>query len=113
MDTEALRQRAQMLIAAIAAYAEAKLAYEAALDSLKDARARILREGLEEQDKEVLEAQLLEKTREEEEAMRSARAVLRVAEANLEMARVTYNLEMEVARLEAFARRAKPELLPD
>lgn len=95
---EAMRQRAQTLIAAIAAHAEAKLAYEAALDALEDARARAIREGLEGRNEQARQAELLEKTRQEEEAVRSARAVYRVTEANLEMARVAWSLEKEVLR---------------
>ena len=66
---EALRDRARALIAAIAAHAEARR-----------------------------RAELLEKTREQEEAYRSARSVYRVAEANLEMARVAWALEKEALR---------------
>ncbi|MFM9421388.1 hypothetical protein ACKLNZ_12000 [Thermus scotoductus] len=107
---EAMRQRAQTLIAAIAAHAEAKLAYEAALDALEDARARAVREGLEGRNEQARQAELLEKTREEEEALRSARAVYRVAEANLEMARVAWALEKEALRaLEALVGEAFPE----
>ncbi|WP_038043870.1 hypothetical protein [Thermus tengchongensis] len=95
---DALRQRAQTLIAAIAAHAEARLAYEAALDALEDARARAVREGLEGRNEQARQAELLEKTREEEEAVRSARALYRVAEANLEMARVAWSLEKEALR---------------
>lgn len=95
---EAFRDRTRALIAAIAAHAEARLALEAALDDLEDARARIIREGLEGLDEAERRAALLEKTREQEEAYRSARSVYRVAEANLEMARVTWNLEREALR---------------
>ena len=109
MDGETLRQKAQALIAAIAAHAEAKLAYEAALDALEDARAKAILEGLEGRNETQRQAELLEKTRQEEEALRSARAVLRVAEANLEMARIAYSVEKEVARLEALARGVEPE----
>ncbi|WP_135256365.1 hypothetical protein [Thermus caldilimi] len=109
MNTETLRQRAQALIAAIAAHAEAKLAYEAALDALEDARARAIREGLEGKNEQARQAELLAKTKEQEEAVRSARAVLRVAEANLEMARIAYSVEKEAARLEALARGIAPE----
>ncbi|TFU14530.1 hypothetical protein [Thermus tengchongensis] len=107
---DALRQRAQTLIAAIAAHAEARLAYEAALDALEDARARAIREGLEGRNEQARQAELLEKTREEEEAVRSARAVYRVAEANLEMARVAWALEKEALRvLAALVGEAFPE----
>ncbi len=107
---EAMRQRAQTLIAAIAAHAEAKLAYEAALDALEDARARAIREGLEGRNEQARQAELLEKTRQEEEAVRSARAVYRVTEANLEMARVAWALEKEALRaLEALVGEAFPE----
>lgn len=107
---DALRQRAQTLIAAIAAHAEARLAYEAALDALEDARARAVREGLEGRNEQARQAELLEKTREEEEAVRSARAVYRVAEANLEMARVAWSLEKEALRaLAALLGEAFPE----
>jgi len=109
MDGEALRQRAQALIAAIAAYTEAKLAYEEALDALEDARAKAILKGLEGRNEQARQAELLEKTRQEEEAVRSARAVLRVAEANLEMARIAYSVEKEAARLEALARGVEPE----
>jgi hypothetical protein len=103
MNTEALRQKAQALIAAIAAHAEAKLAYEAAMDALEDAKAQAIREGLEGKNEQARQAELLAKTKEQEEAVRSARAVLRVAEANLEMARIAYSVEKEAARLEALA----------
>ncbi|WP_234555275.1 hypothetical protein [Thermus caliditerrae] len=115
---DALRQRAQTLIAAIAAHAEARLAYEAALDALEDARARVVREGRkvratpvnEGRNEQARQAELLEKTREEEEAVRSARAVYRVAEANLEMARVAWSLEKEALRaLAALMGEAFPE----
>lgn len=95
---EALRDRARALIAAIAAHAEARLALEAAQDDLEDARARIIREGLEGKNEAQRQAELLEKTREQEEAYRSARSVYRVAEANLEMARVAWALEKEALR---------------
>ena len=95
---EALRDRARALIAAVAAHAEARLGYEAALDALEDARTRAIREGLEGRNEQARQAELLEKTREEEEALRSARAVYRVAEANLEMARVAWALEKEALR---------------
>lgn len=95
---EALRDRARGLIAAIAAHAEARLAYEAALDDLEDARARAIREGLEGRNEQARQAELLEKTREQEEALRGARAVYRVAEANLEMARVAWAVEKEALR---------------
>lgn len=81
---EALRDRTRALIVAIAAHAEARLALEAARDDLEDARARAIREGLEGLDEAERRAELLEKTREQEEAYRSARSVYRVAEANLE-----------------------------
>ena len=106
---QALRDRARGLIAAIAAHAEARLAYEAALDDLEDARARAIREGLEGKNEAQRQAELLEKTREQEEAYRSARSVYRVAEANLEMARIAYSVEKEAARLEALARGVEPE----
>lgn len=95
---EALRERSQNLIAAIAAHADARLGYEAALDALEDARARAIREGLEGRNEQARQAELLEKTQEEENAVRSARAVYRVTEANLEMARVAWSLEKEVLR---------------
>ncbi|RTH26024.1 hypothetical protein [Thermus scotoductus] len=95
---EALRERSQNLIAAIAAYTEAKIDYEAALDRLEDAKAKAIREGLEGRNEQARQAELLEKTRQEEEAVRSARAVYRVTEANLEMARVAWSLEKEVLR---------------
>jgi hypothetical protein len=95
---EALRDRARALIAAIAAHAEARLALEAAQDDLEDARARAIREGLEGKNEAQRQAELLEKTREQEEAYRSARSVYRVAEANLEMARVAWALEKEALR---------------
>jgi hypothetical protein len=95
---EALRDRARGLIAAIAAHAEARLAYEAALDDLEDARARAIREGLEGRNEQARQAELLEKTREQEEALRGARAVYRVAEANMEMARVAWAVEKEALR---------------
>lgn len=95
---EALRDRARALIAAIAAHAEARLALEAAQDDLEDARARAIREGLEGRNEAQRQAELLEKTREQEEAYRSARSVYRVAEANLEMARVAWALEKEALR---------------
>jgi len=94
---EALRGRAHSLIAAIAAHAEARLAYEAALDALADARARAVREGVGDR------TELLERTRREEEKVRSARAVLRVAEANLEMARVAWETEKELLKALASA----------
>lgn len=106
---EALRDRARALIAAVAAHAEARLALEAAQDDLEDARARAIREGLEGRNEAQRQAELLEKTREQEEAYRSARSVYRVAEANLEMARIAYSVEKEVARLEALARGVEPE----
>ncbi|WP_018461190.1 hypothetical protein [Thermus oshimai] len=95
---EALRDRARALIAAIAAHAEARLALEAAQDDLEDARARIIREGLEGRNEAQRQAELLEKAREQEEAYRSARSVYRVAEANLEMARVAWAVEKEALR---------------
>lgn len=95
---EALRDRARALIAAIAAHAEARLALEAAQDDLEDARARIIREGLEGKNEAQRQAELLEKAREQEEAYRSARSVYRVAEANLEMARVAWAVEKEALR---------------
>lgn len=95
---EALRDRARALIAAVAAHAEARLALEAAQDDLEDARARAIREGLEGRNEAQRQAELLEKTREQEEAYRSARSVYRVAEANLEMARVAWALEKEALR---------------
>jgi hypothetical protein len=95
---QALRDRARGLIAAIAAHAEARLAYEAALDDLEDARARAIREGLEGRNEQARQAELLEKTREAEERARTARAVYRVAEANLEMARVAWAVEKEALR---------------
>ena len=95
---EALRDRARALIAAVAAHAEARLALEAAQDDLEDARARAIREGLEGKNEAQRQAELLEKTREQEEAYRSARSVYRVAEANLEMARVAWALEKEALR---------------
>ncbi|MFN3347289.1 MAG: hypothetical protein ACK42E_05740 [Candidatus Bipolaricaulaceae bacterium] len=95
---EALRDRARALIAAIAAHAEARLALEAAQDDLEDARARAIREGLEGRNEAQRQAELLEKTREQEEAYRSARSVYRVAEANLEMARVAWAVEKEALR---------------
>lgn len=95
---EAFRDRTRALIAAVAAHAEARLALEAALDDLEDARARIIREGLEGLDEAERRAELLEKTREQEEAYRSARSVYRVAEANLEMARAAWALEKEALR---------------
>ncbi len=95
---EALRDRARALIAAVAAHAEARLALEAAQDDLEDARARVIREGLEGRNEAQRQAELLERTREQEEAYRSARSVYRVAEANLEMARVAWALEKEALR---------------
>ncbi|MBW6396031.1 hypothetical protein KZX47_12975 [Thermus sp. SYSU G05001] len=95
---EALRDRARALIAAIAAHAEARLALEAAQDDLEDARARAIREGLEGKNEAQRQAELLEKAREQEEAYRSARSVYRVAEANLEMARVAWAVEKEALR---------------
>jgi len=95
---EAFRDRARALIAAIAAHAEARLALEAAQDDLEDARARVVREGLEGRNEAQRQAELLERTREQEEAYRSARSVYRVAEANLEMARVAWALEKEALR---------------
>lgn len=95
---EALRERSQNLIAAIAAHADARLGYEAALDALEDARARAIREGLEGRNEQARQAELLEKTREQEAALRSARAIYRITEANLEMARVAWSLEKEVLR---------------
>lgn len=95
---EALRDRARALIAAIAAHAEARLALEAAQDDLEDARAKAIREGLEGRNEAQRQAELLERTREQEEAYRSARSVYRVAEANLEMARVAWALEKEALR---------------
>ncbi|BDG27780.1 hypothetical protein TthSNM66_24160 (plasmid) [Thermus thermophilus] len=95
---EALRDRARALIAAIAAHAEARLALEAAQDDLEDARARAIREGLEGKNEAQRQAELLERTRNQEEAYRSARSVYRVAEANLEMARVAWALEKEALR---------------
>jgi|GEM_PF-429201 len=95
---EALRDRARALIAAIAAHAEARLALEAARDDLEDARARIIREGLEGLDEAERRAELLEKTREQEEAYRSARSLYRMAEAGLEMARAAWALEKEALR---------------
>lgn len=95
---EALRDRARALIAAVAAHAEARLALEAAQDDLEDARARIIREGLEGRNEAQRQAELLEKAREQEEAYRSARSVYRVAEANLEMARVAWAVEKEALR---------------
>nr|ABQ95640.1 hypothetical protein [Thermus sp. 4C] len=95
---EALRDRARALIAAIAAHAEARLALEAAQDDLEDARARIIREGLEGRNEAQRQAELLEKTREQEEAYRSARSLYRMAEAGLEMARVAWALEKEALR---------------
>ena len=93
-----LREKSHGLIAAIAAHAEARLAYEAALDDLEDARARAVREGLQGRNEHARQAELLEKTREQEEALRAARAVYRVAEANLEMARVAWAVEREAIR---------------
>ncbi|BDG20286.1 hypothetical protein TthSNM11_24890 (plasmid) [Thermus thermophilus] len=95
---EALRDRARALIAAVAAHAEARLALEAAQDDLEDARAKAIREGLEGKNEAQRQAELLERTREQEEAYRSARSVYRVAEANLEMARVAWALEKEALR---------------
>ncbi|ULR39666.1 hypothetical protein [Thermus sp. NEB1569] len=95
---EALRDRARALIAAVAAHAEARLALEAAQDDLEDARARIIREGLEGRNEAQRQAELLEKTREQEEAYRSARSLYRMAEAGLEMARVAWALEKEALR---------------
>ncbi|GAB5601497.1 hypothetical protein FJNA_00210 [Thermus sp. FJN-A] len=95
---EALRDRARALIAAIAAHAEARLALEAAQDDLEDARAKAIREGLEGRNEAQRQAELLERTREQEEAYRSARSVYRVAEANLEMARVAWAVEKEALR---------------
>jgi len=92
---EALRERAHSLIAAIAAHAEARLAYEAALDALEDARPRAVWEGLEGRNERPRPAELLEKTRQEEEAVRRARSLYRVAEANMEMARVAWVVEKE------------------
>ncbi|GAA6737459.1 MULTISPECIES: hypothetical protein [Thermus] len=94
-----LRDRAHALIAAIAAHAEARLAYESAMDALEDARARAILGGLEGRNAEARQAELLERTREEEEALRTARAVYRVAEANLEMARTAWALEREAVRV--------------
>ncbi|BDG22755.1 hypothetical protein [Thermus thermophilus] len=95
---EALRDRARALIAAVAAHAEARLALEAAQDDLEDARAKAIREGLEGKNEAQRQAELLERTRNQEEAYRSARSVYRVAEANLEMARVAWALEKEALR---------------
>uniref|UniRef100_A0A7C5VGX2 Uncharacterized protein n=1 Tax=Thermus caliditerrae TaxID=1330700 RepID=A0A7C5VGX2_9DEIN len=95
---ESLQEKTRVLAAAIAAHAEARLAYEAALDALEDARARAIREGLEGRNEQARQAELLEKTRQEEEAVRSARAVYRVAEANLEMARVAWAAARESLR---------------
>ncbi|AEV17299.1 hypothetical protein TCCBUS3UF1_p20 (plasmid) [Thermus sp. CCB_US3_UF1] len=109
----ALRERGRSLIAAVAAHAEARLAYEAALDALEDARARAIREGLEGRNEQARQAELLERTREQEEAARSARAVLRVAEANLEMARVAWAVEKETLKaLASLAEEALPEVRP-
>ncbi|MEN2981315.1 MAG: hypothetical protein ABDH20_01505 [Thermus sp.] len=94
----AMQERGRNLIAATAAHAEARLAYEAALDTLEDARARAIREGLEGKNEQARQAELLERTRAQEEAFRSARAVLRVAEANLEMARVAWQTEREALK---------------
>ncbi len=95
---EALGDRARALVAAVAAHAEARLALEAAQDDLEEARARAVRKGLEGRDGAQRQAELLERTRGEEEACRSARGVYRVAEANLEMARVAWALEREALR---------------
>lgn len=95
---ERYREQSRGLVAAVAAFADARLAYESALDALEDARARAVAEGLEGRNEVQRRAELLEKTRKEEEAVRSARAVFRVAEANLEMARVTERLEREALR---------------
>ncbi|BDG30285.1 hypothetical protein [Thermus thermophilus] len=95
---EALRDRARALIAAIAAHAEARLALEAAQDDLEDARAKAIREGLEGKNEAQRQAELLERTRNQEEAYRSARSLYRMAEAGLEMARVAWALEKEALR---------------
>ena len=101
---ERYREQARALVAAVAALADARLAYEAALDALEDARARAVLEGLEGRNEAQRRAELLERTRAEEEGLRSARAVYRVAEANLDMARYTERLEREALRaLEAVA----------
>lgn len=92
---ERCREQSRALTAALAAHADARLAYEAALDALEEARARVIREGLEGRNEQARQAELLEKCRPEEEAVRSARAVFRVAEANLEMARTAERLERE------------------
>ena len=95
---EALRNRTRELMVAIAMQAETRLAYEAALDDLADARARAVREGLEGRNEQARQAEILEKTREEEERVRSARAAYRMAEASLEMARVAWAVEKEAIR---------------
>ena len=95
---ERYREQVRALTAALAAHADARLAYEAALDALEDARARVVAEGLEGRNELQRRAELLERTRAEEEGVRSARAVLRVAEANLEMARAAERVEREALR---------------
>ncbi len=95
---ERYREQVRALTAAIAAHADARLAYEAALDALEDARARAIAEGLQGRNEAQRRAELLERTRPEEEGVRSARAVLRVAEANLEMARAAERVEREALR---------------
>jgi len=95
---ERYREQVRAFIAAIAAHAEARLAYEAALDALEDARARAVREGLQGRNEDQRRAELLERTRPEEERVRSARMVLRVAEANLEMTRAVERVEREALR---------------
>lgn len=98
------REATQRLLAAVMAHAEARMAYETALDVLEEARNRAILNGLEGKNEQMRQAALAQLCQEQEQALRSARLVLRVAEANLKAAEVMERLEREALRsLQALA----------
>lgn len=101
---ETYRESARRLLAAVMAHAEARMAYEAALDVLEEARNQAILNGLEGRNEQARNAALAQLCQEQEQALRSARLTYRVAEANLKAAEVVERLEREALRsLQALA----------
>jgi len=87
------------LVAAINHYWEARLRYEKAMDDLKDAQNAAIRDGLQGRNAEAREAELAHKCRTEEDEVRQARNALRVAEKDLEIAKLRYRTLENLVRL--------------
>lgn len=101
---ETYRAVTRRLLAAVMAHAEARMAYESALDALEQARNQAILNGLEGKNEQTRNAALAQLCQEQEQALQSARLTYRVAEANLKAAEVVERLEREALRsLQALA----------